>query len=73
MCCSDGFCKSYTAAAKVNGYTNLQAFSASALETALANTGPVAVSVAAGCWQLYRGGIYTVDVSLHSPLGFVTI
>jgi cathepsin L len=56
---SDTACKAYTPAVKVGGYVKLPENDASALETALATVGPIAVSVAAEQWSLYGGGIFT--------------
>mmetsp|Transcript_1780 Transcript_1780/g.3981 ORF Transcript_1780/g.3981 Transcript_1780/m.3981 type:complete len:352 (+) Transcript_1780:58-1113(+) len=55
---SDSACQSYTPAVKVGGYVKLPVNDASALETALATKGPIAVSVAAEPWSLYGGGIF---------------
>lgn len=55
----DAQCDTYTAAVKASGYVRLPVNDAAALETALATKGPVSVTVAAGSWQLYGGGIFT--------------
>jgi len=51
-------CEQYTAAVVVDGYVKLPENDADALETALANIGPIAVSVAAGQFYLYGGGVF---------------
>lgn len=56
---SNSACQAFTPAVKVDGYVKLPANDADALETALATVGPVAVSVAAGQFYLYGGGIFT--------------
>jgi len=54
----DETCKPYTAAVKCTGYVKNPVNSAIDLETALATTGPQSVTVAAGSWQLYGGGVF---------------
>jgi len=54
----DHACTPYTPAVTCDGYKKLRANDASALETALAQVGPVAVNVAAEPWEIYRGGIF---------------
>merc|ERR1719409_2228708 len=54
----DGSCTSYKAAAKNTGYVKLPVNDAGALETALATVGPVAITVAAGQWMMYGGGVF---------------
>jgi cathepsin L len=53
----DGVCPTYTPAVRNIGHIKLAQNSASALETALATKGPVAISVAAN-WGNYGGGIF---------------
>ncbi|CAE7600552.1 RD21A [Symbiodinium pilosum] len=55
----DASCPTYTPAVKASAYVRLPVNDASALETALATKGPVSVTVAAGSWQLYGGGIFS--------------
>lgn len=55
----DQKCSSYQAAVKVASYVKLPVNNADALETALATKGPISVTVAAGPWMLYGGGIFT--------------
>merc|ERR1711988_693635 len=55
---TDEKCTSYKAAVKATGYVKNEVNSADALETALATKGPVSVTVAAGAWQLYGGGVF---------------
>ena len=52
----DGKCIHYSSKVTCSGYTKLQTNSAKALETTIANVGPVAVVVAAS-WDTYAGGI----------------
>jgi len=54
----DQTCGSYPAAAICDGYVHLTPNDPSDLETAIANVGPVAVSVAAN-WGSYGGGVYS--------------
>jgi len=54
----DGTCTPYKAAVKCTGYVKNPVNSAMGLETALATTGPQAITVAAGSWQLYGGGVF---------------
>ncbi|CAJ1331026.1 unnamed protein product [Effrenium voratum] len=54
----DETCKPYKAAVKAQAFVKLPVNDASSLETALATKGPVSVTVAAGSWQLYGGGIF---------------
>ena len=56
---SDEKCTAYTAAVKATGYVKNPENDAKALETALATKGPQSITVAAGSWQLYGGGIFT--------------
>lgn len=55
----DEACPSYKPAVKASGYVKNPVNDASALETALATVGPMSVTVAAGSWSLYGGGIFT--------------
>lgn len=55
---SDSACIDYTPAVKVDGYVTLPTNDADALATALANIGPIAVSVAASQFSYYGGGIF---------------
>jgi len=61
----DATCGSYTEAVTCDGYHHLAPNDADELETALATTGPVAVSVAAN-WGSYGGGIYSGGCSANS-------
>lgn len=54
----DSPCPTYKKAATCTGYVKNKQNDANALETALANVGPVAVTVAAN-WASYGGGIYS--------------
>jgi len=54
----DGTCKPYKAAAKCKGYVKNPENNAMGLETAVATKGPQSITVAAGSWQLYGGGIF---------------
>lgn len=53
--------------AQNSGYTVLQENNYTDLITAVANVGPVSISVAAGGmgWQLYGGGVYSDSGSIH--------
>merc|ERR1712139_560194 len=51
-------CTAYKAAVKVTGYVKNPENSAIGLETALATKGPQSITVAAGSWQLYGGGLF---------------
>jgi len=55
---TDETCKPYKAAVKCTGYVKNPENSAIGLETALAIKGPQAITVAAGSWQLYGGGVF---------------
>jgi len=55
----DETCKTYTPAVKATGYVKNPVNDAKALETAVAQKGPQAITVAAGAWQLYGGGVFT--------------
>jgi len=55
----DEQCTSYTAAVKASGYIKNPENDAVAFETALAMKGPMSITVAAGSWQLYGGGIFS--------------
>ena len=55
---TDQSCPTYTAAVKASGYVKNPVNDAMGLETALAQVGPISVTVAAGAWQLYGGGIF---------------
>jgi cathepsin L len=55
----DSTCKVFEPAVMVSGYKQLPANDADALASAIANVGPIAVSVAASQWSLYGGGIFT--------------
>jgi cathepsin L len=54
----DETCKTYKAAVKVDGYVKNPTNDAKALETAVATKGPQAITVAAGSWQFYGGGVF---------------
>lgn len=54
----DGKCTAYPPAVKAAGYVKNPVNDADGLETALATKGPVSVTVAAGPWQLYGGGVF---------------
>jgi len=54
---SDETCKAYKAAVKCTGYVKNPTNDAAAFETALA-TMPQAITVAAGAWQFYGGGLF---------------
>lgn len=54
---SDQTCKAYKAAVKCTGYVKNPTNDAAAFETALA-TMPQAITVAAGAWQFYGGGLF---------------
>jgi cathepsin L len=54
----DQTCKSYKAAVKVDGYVKNPTNDAKALETAVATKGPQSITVAAGSWQFYGGGVF---------------
>jgi len=54
----DETCKPYKAAVKCTGYVKNPTNDADAFEAALAVKGPQAITVAAGPWQLYGGGIF---------------
>jgi len=54
----DETCKSYNAAVKCTGYVKNPVNSAIGLESALATKGPISITVAAGSWQLYGGGVF---------------
>lgn len=56
---SDEKCTDYKAAVKASGYVKNPENDAAGLETALATTGPQSITVAAGSWQLYGGGVFT--------------
>jgi len=56
---TDEPCVAYKAAATVSGYVKLKQNSSDALETALANVGPVAIAVSAGQWFSYGGGVFS--------------
>lgn len=53
-----GQCQAYQPAVKVTGYVNVPSNDATAVETAVATQGPVAVAVAASPWALYGGGVF---------------
>lgn len=55
----DETCSTYTAAVKNTGFVKNPVNDAKAFETAIAVKGPMAITVAAGPWQLYGGGIFT--------------
>jgi cathepsin L len=55
---TDETCSKYKPAVKVSGYVKNPTNDAAALETAVAQKGPQAITVAAGSWQLYMGGIF---------------
>jgi len=55
---TDETCTSYKAAVKVSGYVKNPVNDAKALETALATKGPQSITVAAGQWSSYGGGIF---------------
>jgi hypothetical protein len=54
----DETCEAYKAAVKSTGYVKNLVNDAAAFETALATKGPQAITVAAGSWQLYGGGVF---------------
>ena len=54
----DHACNKYVPAVTCGGYSKLPANDATALETALATVGPLAVNVAAMPWEIYGGGIF---------------
>jgi cathepsin L len=54
----DEACNSYTAAVKNTGYVKNPVNDAKALETAVAQKGPQAITVAAGPWMSYGGGVF---------------
>jgi len=54
----DETCTAYTAAVKATGYVKNPTNDADGLETAIATKGPMSVTVAAGSWQLYGGGVF---------------
>lgn len=54
----DGTCSPYKPAVKVTGYVKNPVNDAAALETALAQKGPISITIAASSWQLYGGGIF---------------
>jgi cathepsin L len=54
----DGQCGTYKAAVKVTGYVKNPVNDAAALETAVAQKGPMAITVAAEPWQMYGGGLF---------------
>jgi len=51
-------CQEYKAAVKVSGYVKNPVNDAKALETAVATKGPQAITVAAGPWMFYGGGVF---------------
>jgi cathepsin L len=53
----DGSCSKHTNTVTCSGFTKVISNSAQAMETALAQVGPVAVTVSAN-WQTYGGGIF---------------
>lgn len=55
----DETCAPYEAAVKASGYVKNPVNDAAAFETAIASKGPQAITVAAGSWQLYGGGVFT--------------
>lgn len=54
----DQKCSAYKPAVKVKGYVKNPVNDAAALETAVAQKGPISITVAASPWQLYGGGIF---------------
>jgi cathepsin L len=52
-------CTKYPSAVTSDGYVKVKRNSAVDLETALATVGPVAITVAAGNWFNYGGGVYS--------------
>lgn len=54
----DDVCKAAAPAVKVGGYVKLPENNATALMEAVANVGPISISVAAGSWALYKSGIF---------------
>jgi cathepsin L len=54
----DETCTAYPPAVKATGYVKLPVNDASALETAIATKGPIAITVSAEPWQLYGGGVF---------------
>lgn len=59
----DGKCvaDTKTKIASIKGFTQLPVNDYNALMTAIANQGPVAISVAASAWPMYHSGIYNGD------------
>lgn len=54
----DGACKPVAPAVKVGGYVKLPQNNATALMEAVANVGPISISVAAGSWSFYQNGVF---------------
>eukprot|EP00930_Biecheleria_cincta_P087180 TRINITY_DN7642_c0_g3_i1.p1 TRINITY_DN7642_c0_g3~~TRINITY_DN7642_c0_g3_i1.p1 ORF type:complete len:365 (-),score=64.31 TRINITY_DN7642_c0_g3_i1:141-1235(-) len=54
----DQKCSAYKPAVKVKGYVKNPVNDAAALETAVAQKGPISITVAASPWQLYGGGVF---------------
>merc|ERR1719469_1667356 len=54
---SDASCQDYPVAAKCDGYYKVPVNDARALETAIATTGRVSVTVGASSWTMY-GGVF---------------
>jgi len=54
----NGACKPSAPAVKVGGYVKLPENNAMALMEAVANVGPVSISVAAGSWHFYESGVF---------------
>ena len=61
----DETCPKFKPTATLSGYVKLPAYSAAALESALATMGVVAVNVAAN-WMHYGGGIFSGGCSAES-------
>jgi len=55
----DQACKAYKAAVKISGHVKNPVNNAKALETAVATKGPQSVTVAAGLWGMYGGGVFS--------------
>jgi cathepsin L len=66
---TDHQCSSYKAAVKVSGYVKNPVNDAAALETAVATKGPQAITVAAGAWMIYAGGVFDGCSSRGSGAG----
>ena len=56
------------ATAKVNGHVSVTSNSYNAVIDAVANIGPLAVSVDAGAWHDYESGVFDGGTKLHLVL-----